>query len=124
MALANEAGEPLVIEGRMTTPRGVPAPDVVYAYHTDAPGCIRTIRPRAYPTRGTPQHVHTHVPEPGKGICCIDDVIFDDDPLLTTAHRRTMRRGRGRDGLVFPAKDEQGYGRCGATSCWEKDPRL
>lgn len=133
IAPADEAGAPLVIHGIVTTSAGDPAPGiVVYAYHTDDSGVypsaetwhgrlrgwtrtdasgrywFDTIRPGAYPERDSPEHVHMHVLEPGKGTYYIDDVIFDDDPLLTAAHRERMRRGRGGDGLAYPVKDEQG----------------
>src|SRR6202008_1762611 len=60
---------------------------------TDAEGRYRfdTIRPRAYPSREVPEHVHMHVIEPGKGTYYIDELRFTDDPLLT--ERRTAERG-------------------------------
>lgn len=133
IAPAEERGEPLVIEGTVTTAGGAPAAGiVVYAYHTDAAGVyprsttahgrlrgwartdssghyrFDTIRPGAYPSRDNPQHVHMHVLEPRKGTYYIDDLIFDDDPLLTKEHRENMQRGRGGKGLAHPEKDAQG----------------
>ena len=129
IAPASERGEPLVIEG-IVRRAGKPAPGViVYAYHTDAsgvypPGKTRhgalrafaitgkdggyrfdTIRPAAYPNRVAPQHVHMHVIEPGRCHYTIDDVMFDDDPLLTPQHRKTMSRGRGGPGIATPTRD-------------------
>jgi protocatechuate 3,4-dioxygenase beta subunit len=77
---------------------------------TDAQGryAFATIRPTWYPARDTPQHVHLHVIEPGRCTYYIDDVLFADDPLLTAAHRRTMRTGRGGDALVTPRRDAAG----------------
>jgi protocatechuate 3,4-dioxygenase beta subunit len=133
IAAADEPGAALVIEGVVTKADGTPAPGiVVYAYHTDAAGIypsgstahgrlrgwvrsdaqgryrFDTIRPGAYPGRTIPQHVHMHVIEPGRGTYYIDDVVFDDDPLLTAAQRRQMLRGRGGNGLAHPARDAQG----------------
>jgi protocatechuate 3,4-dioxygenase, beta subunit len=133
IAPLGESGEPLVLTGVVTTQSGVPAPDiVVYAYHTDAGGVyprgttrhgrlrgwVRTdaagrysfdsIRPGAYPNRKIPQHVHLHVIEPGRGTYWIDDVLFDDDPLLTPEVRRQARHRRGGDGLAVPEKDARG----------------
>lgn len=131
-----EPGEPLILEGTVRTPTGQPASGViVYAYQTDrgglypsantrhgrlrawtrtaADGSYRfdTIRPGAYPEQHIPQHVHMHVIEPGRGTYYIDDVHFDDDPLLTPAIRRNLLSGRGGAGLVVPTKDSSGVWR-------------
>lgn len=133
IAPAREPGEPLVIEGTVRTARGAPADGIiVYAYHTDASGVyprsatrhgrlrgwartdasghyrFATIRPGAYPGRDIPRHVHMHVIEPGRGAYYIDDVVFEDDPLLTPAYRERMRRGRGGQGITRPEKDGAG----------------
>lgn len=133
IAPAAEPGEAMVIEGTVTTAGGAPAAGItVYAYHTDAGGIyprsttlhgrlrgwawtdasghyrFDTIRPGAYPSRDNPQHVHMHVVEPGKGTYYIDDLVFDDDPLLTPAYRERVLRGRGGSGLTHPEKDAQG----------------
>jgi protocatechuate 3,4-dioxygenase beta subunit len=62
-----------------------------------------TIRPAAYPSRGAPEHVHLHVIEPGRATYYIDDVEFEDDPLLTPARRR--RPGRGGPGIARPRRE-------------------
>ena len=120
-----EAGAPMVIEGVVTSARGVAASGVVvYAYHTnqaglyppagnrhgrlrgwaitDAKGRYRfdTIRPGAYPERNVPEHVHMHVIEPGIGTYYIDNLEFEDDPL------NPRRRGaeRGGNGLALPQR--------------------
>lgn len=130
IAPASAPGEPLVIEGTVRTLDGAPASGVVvYAYQTDARGIyppastphgalrgwartgldgryrFETIRPGAYPGQSIPQHVHMHVIEPGRGTYYVDDIVFSDDPLLTAAHRRTMVRGRGGDGLCDPVRE-------------------
>jgi len=67
-----------------------------------------TIRPASYPNTTIPQHVHMHVIEPE---CCtyvIDDVRFDDDPLLTPARRPSTTRARGGPGVATPHRDAEG----------------
>ncbi|MDF3020100.1 MAG: dioxygenase family protein [Steroidobacteraceae bacterium] len=120
-----EAGAPMVIEGVVSSARGLPARGVVvYAYHTnqaglyppagnrhgrlrgwaitDAQGHYRfdTIRPGAYPGRNVAEHVHMHVIEPGVGTYYIDNLEFEDDPL------NPRRRGaeRGGNGLMLPQR--------------------
>jgi protocatechuate 3,4-dioxygenase, beta subunit len=125
IAPRKEPGAPMVIEGTVTTMRGVPARGVVvYAYHTDQTGIyppagnrhgrlrgwaltdalgryrFETIRPGAYPTRDVPEHVHMHVIEPGIGTYYIDNLEFEDDPL----NSRHTREQRGGDGLALPAR--------------------
>lgn len=134
IAPANEAGEPLRIEGVVRARDGKPAPGIiVYAYQTDAQGLypraetrhgrlrgwartdgegryrFDSIRPASYPNSDIPQHVHMHVIEPGRGTYWIDDIVFSDDPLLTAAQRRQMLRGRGGPGgLATPVRDREG----------------
>lgn len=60
---------------------------------------FETIRPGTYPTRDAPAHIHLHVIERGCATYYIDDVMFDDDPLLTPAFRRTQTM-RGGPGIV------------------------
>ena len=128
-----EKGEALVLEGTVSGADGAPAEGIiVYAYHTDAGGVypagttrhgrlrgwartdpkgryrFETIRPGAYPTRDNPQHIHMHVIEPGKATYYIDEVVFDDDPLLTAARRQQLRSGRGGFGESHPVRDAQG----------------
>ncbi len=71
---------------------------------TDSSGRYRfdTIRPASYPSRDTPEHVHMHVIEPGRATYYLDDVEFDDDPLLTPERRR--HEGRGGAGIVTPRR--------------------
>jgi protocatechuate 3,4-dioxygenase beta subunit len=136
IAPSDAEGEPLKIEGTVRSQDGEPAPGViVYAYHTDDGGVypegatrhgrfrgwartdadgrysFTTIRPGPYPGRSAPEHVHMHVIEPGKATYYIDDVLFDDDPRLTSRHRDQMIRQRGGSGLARPEKDENGIWR-------------
>ena len=60
---------------------------------------IETIRPGTYPTRGAPAHVHMTVQPPGEEERYIDDVVFEGDPLLTSAERARLR-ARGGSGIV------------------------
>ncbi len=75
---------------------------------TDAEGRYQfdTIRPGAYPEGGNPQHVHLHVLEPGRCTYYIDDLVFDDDPLLTDEVRSTTNRGG--PGIATPTRDAAG----------------
>jgi protocatechuate 3,4-dioxygenase beta subunit len=126
IAPVDERGVPLVIEGTVTRAGSPAAGVIVYAYHTDANGIypparnrhgrlrgwavtdaqgryrFDTIRPGAYPQLNTPEHVHMHVIEPGRGTYYIDDLRFTDDPLNPPARRRTSHRGG--DGLATPEK--------------------
>lgn len=112
-------GEALKLSGVVFKSNGTPAAEIiVYAYQTDNQGhypkgdtwhgglrgwaisdakghySFDTIRPKAYPGREIPQHIHLHVIEPNKGTYYIDDVTFDDDPLLTDEDReKTNCRG-------------------------------
>lgn len=56
---------------------------------------INTIRPASYPNRGIPAHVHMIVKEADKNEYYIDDVEFDDDPMLTQQERARRRKGGG-----------------------------
>lgn len=100
---------------------------VLYYYHTDATGLysqgpgvdqrasrhgylrgwvksdsdgkytIRTIRPAAYPNETIPAHIHFAVKEPKLNEYYVDEVVFDDDPLLTADARKALedRAGSG-----------------------------
>ena len=71
---------------------------------TDASGryAFDTIRPGAYPDGDEPQHIHLHVIEPGRCTYYIGDVLFDDDPRLTTQARVAEEHARGGSGVVHP----------------------
>jgi protocatechuate 3,4-dioxygenase, beta subunit len=106
-----------------------PAPNILlYFYHTDTSGhytpgdtqtvgrrhghlrgwvrsddegkfYIHTIRPHTYPSRTDPAHIHLLVKEPGKTRYWIDDVIFEDDPLVTPEYRKRSEY-RGGDRII------------------------
>lgn len=73
---------------------------------TNAQGEFRfdTIRPGSYPLRDTPEHIHMHVIEPGRFSYYIDDVVFTDDPKLTSAYIRDHDTGRGGSGIASPQR--------------------
>ena len=113
---------------------------LVYAYHTNAAGVypsggtgtghaqrhgrlrgwvrtdsagryqFTTIRPAPYPSRGEPAHIHLTVTPPGGEERWVDDIEFDDDPLLTTEHRR-RRQKLGGSGIVRVTRDRSGVER-------------
>jgi protocatechuate 3,4-dioxygenase, beta subunit len=115
-----------------------PAPDVVlYVYHTDQTGRYRTagqkgwgarngslrgwvktnsqgqyrlytLRPAPYPGRSEPAHIHIIIREPGMTPYYIDDFLFDDDPMLTTA-RRDRLGNRGGNGILHLQKQGELY---------------
>ncbi len=64
---------------------------------------IVTIRPGAYEELDTPEHVHltvatTRPPHPDR-LAYIDDVMFEDDPILSPGWRARLE-GRGGSGIV------------------------
>lgn len=69
---------------------------------TDHAGRYRfnTIRPGGYPHGDIPQHVHLHIIEPGRCTYYLGDVLFNDDPRLTTALRLKARNAYGGSGIV------------------------
>jgi protocatechuate 3,4-dioxygenase beta subunit len=75
---------------------------------TDAEGkyFIYTIKPGTYPTRDAPAHIHFTVKEPNDiKEYYIDDVVFDDDPLLNTEARAKLENRCG-SGIVRLAAKE------------------
>jgi protocatechuate 3,4-dioxygenase beta subunit len=66
---------------------------------------IYTVRPGVYPTRDSPAHIHATVREPDTGTeYYIDDFVFDDDKLLTSAVRRKFEY-RGGSGVLRLVQD-------------------
>jgi protocatechuate 3,4-dioxygenase beta subunit len=65
---------------------------------TDSSGkyYIYTVKPGVYPTHDEPAHIHATIKEPN-GIMeyYIDDFVFDDDKLLTSAKRKKMENRCG-----------------------------
>tara|TARA_R110000782_G_scaffold102483_10_gene189588 strand:+ start:1999 stop:2661 length:663 start_codon:yes stop_codon:yes gene_type:complete len=140
VAAATEPGEALTIRGTVRDAGGRAVSGiVVYVYHTDAEGLyprdevhrtrhgrlrawartdelgrytFHTVRPGSYPGTDEPQHVHMHVIEPGRCTYYIDDLLFDDDPLLTPA-RRAALTGRAGSGVAVPTRDDRGVWQAG-----------
>lgn len=57
---------------------------------------IYTVRPGTYPTNDEPAHVHITVKEPNDiKEYYIDDFVFDDDKILTSARRKKMENRCG-----------------------------
>ena len=117
----DEPGEPLVVEGAVYGPDGkTPVPGiVVYAYNTDAGGYyarnghnypprlhgwmqtdasgryeLHTIRPGHYPGMQIPAHIHFNLWGAGYPRQWVEELRFEDDPLVTAAMRETGGRGR------------------------------
>ena len=115
IAPPSEPGDPLVIHGRVLAADGrtAVANAIVFAYHTDQTGLyapqgspahtwrlrgwartdangrfeFHTMRPGAYPSRKEAAHVHFSV-YTSDGNRQSGALEFDDDPLITEAHRR------------------------------------
>ncbi len=54
-----------------------------------------TLRPVAYPGNNIPAHIHAIIKEEDKNEYWIDDFLFDNDPLLTTAERKKQENRAG-----------------------------
>lgn len=68
---------------------------------TDARGHyeIYTIRPAPYPDNKTPAHIHLVIKEPAINEYYIDELVFNDDPLLT-GKKRSQLEQRGGSGIL------------------------
>lgn len=66
---------------------------------------ISTVRPGTYPTLDEPAHVHATIREPGLAEYYIDDFVFDDDPILTSARRLRLENRCGSGVLRLARKD-------------------
>lgn len=61
---------------------------------------IYTIKPAPYPNENIPAHIHISIKEPNIGNeYYIDDLVFDDDPLLTGDNRKALEN-RGGSGIL------------------------
>lgn len=60
-----------------------------------------TFRPASYPDRKEPEHIHITVKEPDKNDYYLEDFYFEDDPLLTSDKRSSLKK-RGGSGIVTP----------------------
>ena len=75
---------------------------------TDANGkyALYTVRPGTYPSRDFPAHIHLTIKENGPvKEYYIDDCVFDDDRLLTSAYRQKMENRAGSGVLRMFRKD-------------------
>jgi protocatechuate 3,4-dioxygenase, beta subunit len=75
---------------------------------TDSAGkyFIYTVRPGTYPAKDEPDHVHVTVKEPNHiKEYYIDDFVFDDDKLLTSAKRKKLENRCGSGVLRMVQKD-------------------
>ncbi|HVR71190.1 MAG TPA: protocatechuate 3,4-dioxygenase [Vicinamibacteria bacterium] len=133
-----EPGDALVVSGTVFAADGTtPVPGVVvYAYQADArglytndgrPGVPRlhgwmrtddrgryefsTIRPAAYPGQTVAAHIHMSVAAGGRERT-IDDVRFDEDPLLTASMRQRMVTEGPFATLCRAERDASGARRC------------
>lgn len=72
---------------------------------TDSRGNYRiyTCVPAAYPREKFPAHVHMIIKEPEINEYYIDDINFDDDPLLTTEVRK-KNMNRGGSGVILTSE--------------------
>lgn len=110
---------------------------IIYAYHTDAAGVyptrgdeqgwgrrhgylrgwvktdaqgryeFQTIRPASYPSRNAAAHVHMTIKEPERREYWIDEVVFEDDPLVHASYRR-QAQDRGGSGIIRLTRDANG----------------
>jgi protocatechuate 3,4-dioxygenase, beta subunit len=64
-----------------------------------------TFRPAAYPNRNIPEHIHITIKEPDKNEYYIDELLFDDDPMLTK-EERLDQKNRGGSGIVKPINQD------------------
>lgn len=75
---------------------------------TDSAGnyAIYTIRPAPYPKQTMPAHIHISIKEPSiKNEYYIDELVFDDDKLLTTEKRKALENRGGSGVLRIYLKD-------------------
>jgi protocatechuate 3,4-dioxygenase beta subunit len=123
-----EPGTKLHVSGTVFKSDGnAPAPGVIlYYYHTDSTGrytqrpghetrhgyirgwvktgvdgryAIYTNRPAPYPGGTDPAHIHIIVKEPQLNEYWVDELVFDDDSLLTEGHR-SRHENRGGSGIL------------------------
>ncbi len=69
---------------------------------TDSTGkyAIYTIRPKSYPDGSEPAHIHLAIKEPELNEYYIDELVFDDDPLLIPKKKKTPLENRGGSGIL------------------------
>ncbi|HVG12030.1 MAG TPA: hypothetical protein VM843_03455 [Flavisolibacter sp.] len=68
---------------------------------------IYTVRPAPYPNTDNPAHVHISLKEPAiLNEYYIDDILFEDDPLVTKSVREGLEQ-RGGNGIVKVSGDHR-----------------
>lgn len=75
---------------------------------TDKEGryAIYTNRPAPYPNKTMPAHIHLAIKEPAiANEYYVDELVFDDDPLLLPAIKKKPLENRGGSGIVRVVKD-------------------
>jgi len=95
------------ITGQYAKREDLPHGSTVHGYirgwvKSDATGhyAINTVRPAPYPGRTDPAHIHLTIKEPSINEYYIDDILFDDDPILTPEKRNALEE-RGGNGVVY-----------------------
>jgi protocatechuate 3,4-dioxygenase beta subunit len=67
-----------------------------------------TLLPASYPDSKAPKHIHVTVKEPGMNEYWIDEILFDDDPFLTTEEKSHVK-GRGGNGIIKTKEVEKDF---------------
>jgi protocatechuate 3,4-dioxygenase, beta subunit len=68
---------------------------------------FHSVKPAPYPGRNIPAHIHPIIKEPDKNEYYIDEIRFDDDPLLTIEERAKEEK-RGGSGIIKLTKNQNG----------------
>ena len=68
---------------------------------------FHSVKPAPYPGRNIPAHIHPIIKEPDKNEYYIDEIRFDDDPLLTIEERAKEEK-RGGSGIIKLIKNQNG----------------
>ena len=68
---------------------------------------FHSVKPAPYPGRNIPAHIHPIIKEPDKNEYYIDEIRFDDDPLLTK-EERVKEEKRGGSGIIKHTKNQDG----------------
>jgi protocatechuate 3,4-dioxygenase beta subunit len=134
LAGPDEPGERLIVTGTVfrsdgTTPA---AGAIVYAYQTDKDGEYRnkpwggprlqgwartdsagryelvTIRPGSYPSRDTPAHIHFQLWDGGLPRQWNEDLLFQDDPLVSDSEKRRSAAAGRFAWVAAPRRDASG----------------
>lgn len=68
---------------------------------------FNTIRPGLYPNRNAAAHIHMTVKEPDYPEYWIEEVVFEDDPLVDATYRAQQEQ-RGGSGIIALTRDANG----------------